>query len=107
MYMFLVNFFNRRDSWSACPAGYFLNGLYRTAGQNVHNTEQGKCCKPVNHPKRYDQCYDENIKYKFDKQGWSTCSKAGFYVVGVYRTAYWHHNIDKLKCCKMLTGKNL
>jgi hypothetical protein len=65
--MLFQKIFNRPNSWSVCPAGYFLNGLYRTAGQNLHNIEQGKCCKPVNHPKRYEQCYDENIIRKFDK----------------------------------------
>ncbi|CAB3993688.1 Hypothetical predicted protein [Paramuricea clavata] len=96
---------DKPNSWSVCPAGYFLNGLYRTAGQNLHNIEVGKCCKPVNHPKRYEQCYDENIRFKFDRQGWSTCTKAGFYVVGVYRGADWLHNIDRLRCCKMLRVK--
>jgi hypothetical protein len=83
--MLFQYFLNRPNSRSVCPAGYFLNGHYRTAGQNLHNVEDGKCCKPVNHPNRYADCYDENVRTKFNKEGWTTCSKIGYYVVGGFR----------------------
>ena len=96
----------RPGTWSLCPTGYFLNGLYRTGGNNLHNIEEGHCCKPVNHPTRYESCYHEYIRHDFDKQKWTTCKKTGYYVVGVYRDAHkdWLHNIDYFKCCKMWTG---
>ena len=31
--------------------------------------EEGKYCKPVNHLNWYEDCYDENVRAKFDKQG--------------------------------------
>ena len=103
---FLGCFLNRKNTWSLCPIGYFLNGLYRTGGNNLHNIEEGKCCKPVNHPKLYEHCYHEYIRYEFDKKGWTTCKKTGYYVVGVFRdhNKDWLHDIDYLKCCKMWTG---
>ena len=96
----------RPSTWSVCPEGFFLNGLYRTSGHNLHNIEEGKCCKPVTHPKSYEHCYNEYIRYEFDKQGWTTCKKTGYYVAGVYRdhNKDWLHDIDYLKCCKMWTG---
>ena len=102
-----VLFSYRPGTWSTCPSGYFLNGLYRTSGNNLHNIEEGKCCKPVNHPNLYGQCYYEDIRLRFDEAGWSVCSRNGYFVTGIYRDSYndWLHNIDKLKCCKMWTGK--
>jgi hypothetical protein len=96
------------STWSVCPDGYFLNGLYRSKGDNLHNIEEGKCCKPVNHPKLYEHCYHEYIRYEFDKKGWTTCKKTGYYVVGVFRdhNKDWLHDIDYFKCCKMWTGNS-
>ena len=98
--------FIRDSTWSVCPQGYFLNGLNRTKG---HNIEEGKCCKPVNHPNKYAHCYNEYIRYEFDRKGWTTCKKAGYYVTGLYKDANgdWLHNIDYFRCCKMWTGKYL
>ena len=110
VYTFIDNYFllfYRKETWSTCPSGYFLNGLYRTNGNNLHNIEEGWCCKPQGHPEWYDGCYYEDISTRFDQKGWSNCSKLGYYVTGVHRDNYdnWLHNIDKLKCCKMWTGK--
>ncbi|XP_046863448.1 adhesive plaque matrix protein 2-like, partial [Xenia sp. Carnegie-2017] len=98
--------FDKPGTWSVCPNGYFLNGLYRTKGQRLHNIEEGKCCKPVNHPDRYGHCYNENIIRRFNRKGWTTCRKRGYYVTGFYRDLHgnWLHNIDYLKCCKMFAG---
>ncbi|XP_046863842.1 uncharacterized protein LOC124457679 isoform X2 [Xenia sp. Carnegie-2017] len=94
---------DKKSTWSVCPQGYFLNGLYRTKGQNLHNIEEGKCCKPIRHPNRYGGCYNEYIRHEFDRKGWTTCKKAGYYVTGLYRdhNGDWLHNIDYFKCCKM------
>ena len=96
----------RRNKWSVCPAGYFLNGLYRTSGEKLNNIEEGKCCKPVNHPAYYEDCYDDYIRTEFDKKGWTLCRKIGYYIVGLFHDAYkdWLHNIDYFRCCKMWTG---
>ncbi|XP_046863423.1 delta-like protein 4 [Xenia sp. Carnegie-2017] len=92
----------KKKGWSACSIGYFLNGLYRTNGQHLHNLEEGKCCKPVNHPDNYGDCYYENIKNDFNKKGWALCKKDGYYVTGLRRDCGdWLKDIDSFKCCKM------
>ena len=106
-YLFLIKKF-RPGTWSVCPGGYFLNGLYRSSGNNLHNIELGKCCKPKGHPNKYVNCYNELTRQTFDKKGWSRCKRIGYYVAGLYkdRNGDWLHNIDKLKCCKMFRGTN-
>ncbi len=104
--MFLHSIY-RQNTWSFCPNGYFLNGLYRTNGFNLHNIEKAKCCKPANHPKFYEHCYPEYTGATFDNEGWTTCKKAGYYVAGVKRDggpSDWLYNIEYFKCCKMWTG---
>ncbi|XP_028414918.1 uncharacterized protein LOC114538005 [Dendronephthya gigantea] len=99
--------FDTNNKSSVCPVGYFLNGLYRNAdGDDVlhelHRIEQGYCCKPNNHPNRYGLCYDEDVGTSFNQEGWSNCSKAGYYITGLYR-GYgdnWLNNIDKFRCCQ-------
>lgn len=101
-------FFIRKNEWSLCPSGFFLNGLYRNSGDKLHKIEEGRCCKPKTHPNWYGQCYDENVGIAFDKQGWSKCSKTGHYITGVHRDSGtdWLHNIDKFRCCQMFpSGK--
>ncbi|XP_046863442.1 uncharacterized protein LOC124457205 [Xenia sp. Carnegie-2017] len=100
------NTFDKQGTWSYCFNGYFLNGLYRTKGKRLHNIEEGKCCKPVNHPDKYGDCYDEDIGEKFNKKGWALCKRAGYYITGLYRGPgdNWLHSIDQLKCCKMFGG---
>ncbi|CAB4018787.1 neurogenic locus Notch -like [Paramuricea clavata] len=94
---------DKKNEWSLCPSGYFLNGLYRNSGDKLHKIEEGRCCKPKTHPNWYGQCYDENVGIAFDKQGWSKCSKTGHYITGVHRDSGtdWLHNIDKFRCCQM------
>ncbi|XP_046864158.1 neurogenic locus notch homolog protein 1-like [Xenia sp. Carnegie-2017] len=93
--------FNKKG-WSVCSNGYFLNALYRTNGQHLHNLQGGKCCKPVNHPDKYGDCYHENIKNDFKKKGWTMCKKDGYYVTGLRRdSGDWLKDIDSFKCCKM------
>ncbi|XP_046863970.1 uncharacterized protein LOC124457823 [Xenia sp. Carnegie-2017] len=98
-----VKTLDKPGTWSVCPRGYFLNGLYRSSGNNLHNIELGKCCKPKGHPNKYVNCYNELTRQTFDKKGWSRCKRIGYYVAGLYkdRNGDWLHNIDKLKCCKM------
>ncbi len=106
LYILCIYIQYRSSNWSVCPEGYFLNGLYRSSGQNLHNIEKGKCCKPANHPKSYEHCYDEYIGKKFDKKGWTTCEKPGYYFTGVKPDGKddWLHNMEYFKCCKMWTG---
>ncbi|CAB4009299.1 Hypothetical predicted protein, partial [Paramuricea clavata] len=98
---------NRNNQWSFCPSGYFLNGLYRTSGHGLHNIEEGRCCRPSNHPDRYGSCYNEDVAVSFNTEGWSSCSKAGYYITGVYRGSGKDEldNIDKFRCCQMAIGK--
>ena len=85
--------------------GYFLNGLYISAPYNLHNIEHGRCCKPRNHPDGYGLCYTEDLGESFEREGWTSCSKLGYYITGVYRgSGNWLKNIDKFRCCQMATG---
>ncbi|XP_078359384.1 uncharacterized protein LOC144643868 [Oculina patagonica] len=92
---------DRKNSWAVCPDGYFLQGLYRTAGHNLYNIEEGRCCKPNNLPKMYGHCYNHNVWGSFDRKGWSICND-GYYLTGIYKGI-----CDKLyclewfKCCTM------
>ena len=100
--------FYRNNKWSFCPWGYFLNGLYRTDLNNLYNIDQGNCCKPNNHSGGYGLCYDEDVTVSFKKEGWSNCSKPGYYITGLYRGSGGNElgNIDKFRCCEMAsTGK--
>ena len=89
------------NRWSTCSSGYFLQGLYRSDGDDLHNIEYGKCCKPANHPYLWGGCYHEDIKSSFNKKGWSKCSD-GYYMTGLFRgTCNKLSCIEKIKCCMM------
>ena len=71
----------------------------------MHNIERGHCCKPSNHPDGYGSCYTEDVGESFEREGWTNCSKLGYYITGVYRgSGDWLKNIDKFRCCQMSTG---
>ena len=104
--LFLLFFMSSDNMWNLCPFGYFLNGLGRSDAENfLHNLEYGHCCKPNNHPNKFGSCYDEDVGTSFDQEGWSVCSKAGYYyIAGLYRGSgkNWLNNIDKFRCCEMI-----
>ena len=86
---------------------YFLNGLEIPEGKNLHNIEEGHCCKPRSHPAGYGLCYDEEGE-SFEREGWTNCSKIGYYITGVYRgSGDWLKNIDKFRCCQMAAGNEI
>ncbi|CAL1535882.1 unnamed protein product [Lymnaea stagnalis] len=95
--------FDNNNVWANCPAGYFLQGLYRS-GQFpglLHNIEDGRCTKPADHPNYYGQCYDEDISVCFDDKGLCKC-KDDYLVAGLYRgTCDNLYCLETLKCCKM------
>ncbi|CAB4001304.1 Hypothetical predicted protein [Paramuricea clavata] len=96
--------FNRQNHWNLCTPGYYLSGLYRTGGNNLHNIEAAWCCKPNEAPNSYTSCYDEDVSLKFnwDKEGMVSCTTAGFYITGLYRSECdILHCIDTFKCCKL------
>ena len=98
----------RNDTWSVCPAGYFLNGFGTYGVHYLHNIQHGHCCKPSNHPDGYGLCYTEDVGDSFEKEGWTNCSKLGYYITGVYRgSGYWLKNIDKFRCCQMAAGNEI
>ena len=81
--------------------GYFLNGLFRNNGHQLYAIEKGYCCKPNNFSDQYDSCYDEDVGISFYQKGWSNCSRAGYYITGLYRgSGHWLNNIDKFRCCE-------
>ena len=85
--------------------GYFLNGLNISDVHYLSNIENSHCCKPSNHPVGYGSCYTEDVGESFERQGWTNCSKLGYYITGVYRgSGNWLKNIDKFRCCQMAAG---
>ena len=91
--------------WALCPAGHFLQGLYRTSDDWLHNIEEGKCCKPVGLPNAYGKCVDKDIGISFDNKGVSSCDD-GYYMAGFYRGVCDRlYCIEKIKCCKMYESK--
>ena len=72
----------------------------------LKNIEHGHCCKPEEHPEQYRLCYDEDVSVSFNDEGWSSCSKKGYYITGLYR-AYGEglSGIEKFRCCQMTIGK--
>jgi len=92
--------FDKNYSWNRCPTNYFLTGLYRTSGEQLHNLEQGKCCRPSG--ALHKNCYTQDISKSFDKQGWSQCRES-FFVTGLYRGSGNNlYQIEYLSCCQML-----
>ncbi|XP_059161549.1 aerolysin-like [Physella acuta] len=90
--------FDRGNTWANCPAGYFLNGLYRSTNGNdlLFNIEEGRCSKPADHPSYYGHCYDHDISICFDNEGLCRCNE-DYYVTGLYRSS-----CDKLYCLEFL-----
>ena len=85
--------------------GYFLNGLNISDVHYLSNIENSHCCKPSNHPVGYGSGYTEDVGESFERQGWTNCSKLGYYITGVYRgSGNWLKNIDKFRCCQMAAG---
>lgn len=94
----------RPASWASCSTGYFLNGLYRTTGHQIHNIEEGRCSKPLGSPDKYTDCYEQDVSSSFDEIGWSTCVANGYFVAGIYRDRNGDelNNISKFKCCTIV-----
>ena len=69
-------------------------------------------CVPIflecNHPDNYGLCYNEDGGASFEGEGWSCCSKYGYYITGVYRgSGNWLKNIDKFRCCQIAASKEI
>ncbi|XP_028400042.1 fibropellin-1-like [Dendronephthya gigantea] len=78
--------FDKDKTWNLCTDGYYLSGLYRSSGNNLHNIEKAWCCKPRGAPNSCTSCYNENVRTKFDynKKGMVSCLKPGHYITGLY-----------------------
>ena len=91
----------RNHAWATCPNGTYLQGIYKSGGNLLHNIELGKCCQPKGLPDRWGQCYDQDVTISFDKEGWSSCNKS-YYMVGIYRGSCDSiFCIETFKCCQM------
>lgn len=91
--------------WGSCPAGFFLHGLVRSGSGNgqLHNIEEGRCSKPAEHPRRYGECYEENVASCFLNGGLCAC-REGFFITALYRDSCGRLEcLQKLRCCKMAT----
>ncbi|XP_059158489.1 uncharacterized protein LOC131942620 [Physella acuta] len=90
------------NTWSLCPAGYFLSGLYRSKGNwSPDYIDQAQCHKPLNHPASYGYCYDLDITGCLKQASCCRCF-TGTYAVGVYRVGCNDLRcLTKLRCCRM------
>ncbi|KAL9981034.1 hypothetical protein ACROYT_G009689, partial [Oculina patagonica] len=82
---------------------FYLNGLRKSDGGDLHNIEEGQCCRPVNQPdNKYYDCYDEDVTMSFDNRGWNQCQREGYFMTGLYKSNCDKiYCIEKLKCCRM------
>ena len=90
--------------WALCPTGYYLNGLRLGGGPPTYlqHIDEGQCCHPQGHPNSYEDCYDEDVTYSFDDEGWSACKKDGYFMTGFYKSGCNDlYCIEKFRCCKM------
>ncbi|XP_028419313.1 uncharacterized protein LOC114545227 [Dendronephthya gigantea] len=105
-----VHSFDRHNNWNLCPSGYYLSGLYRSHGHNLHNIEHAWCCKPRGAPNSYKSCYHENVWTRFDwnKKGMISCSRKGHFITGLYRsTCNFMYCIELFKCCQLHEGDDI
>ncbi|KAI8798797.1 Biomphalysin 22 [Biomphalaria glabrata] len=96
--------FSKDQSWSRCPSGYFLQGIYTTVNSDgtthLHNIEHGRCAKIGIYPPYYRDCYAEDVH--FNEAKLYECTKDGYFIAGLYR-----HKcnaplcIGKFYCCHM------
>ncbi|XP_028390700.1 uncharacterized protein LOC114515610 [Dendronephthya gigantea] len=103
-----VHSFDKHRTWNLCPAGYYLSGLHRSHGHNLHNIEHARCCKPRGAPNSYKSCYDEGVWSSFDwnRKGMVSCKKPGHFITGLYRSTCNHlYCIDMFKCCELSDGR--
>jgi hypothetical protein len=46
-------------------------------------------------------CYHQNWWHTFDRKGWSTCEKPGYYIAGLWRNSCNKlYCIEWVKCCR-------
>ena len=92
-----------RKGWSTCNNGYYMTGLYNTAGPRLGNIEEAKCCRPKSQRKQWGQCYNLNVWHSFDNRGWNKCA-SGYFMAGLYKSACQElYCLEEFKCCKMGT----
>ena len=95
------------NRWALCSSSYYLNGM-RTSGTTdviKSQIEEGRCCRPQNHPNSYEDCYDEDSWMSLYQKGWRECEKPGYYLAGIHRDGCNELGcIDMLRCCKMKAG---
>ena len=88
--------------WSTCRNGYFMTGLFRSAGQYLNNIEEAKCCRPKVAARRWGHCYNLNVWHSFDREGWSGCQH-NYFMTGLYRSSCNQlYCLEEFKCCKMI-----
>jgi hypothetical protein len=94
--------------WAACPAGRFLDGLYRvggryTEGEGVQQITMGDCCKAPELPAEWGECHEQDVFREANVM--YTCSPTiggkPTAVVGLHRGASHDtlDDIDKMRCC--------
>ena len=91
----------RHSGWCTCTDGSYLTGFYRSSGQKLHNLEEGYCHR-VPRSRRWGICYNQNVRRSFDKKGMSKCQRAGYFMVGVWKSRNCDglHCLETFRCCK-------
>ena len=91
-----------------CPDGYFLSGLERSGDINgdsyLHNIEYGHCCKPLDGPAGYKDCFKANVwdHFNADNEGVKSCDRDGYFITGIYRSVCdLVYCIEEFMCCSM------
>lgn len=75
---------NNSGTWSYCPTGMALRGLYSQGGKNVGAITTAKCCGNSNAFVLLSQCKQVFWTNTMKSKGWSTCP-VGQYLVGLRR----------------------
>jgi hypothetical protein len=95
-------------SWAECPAGYFLDGLYRTGsrhseGDGPEQITRGSCCKAADMGTEYGACSEvdifreANVMYECP----TTSDGKPTAVTAIHRGAMHEtlDDLDKMRCC--------
>ena len=82
-----------------------MSGLYFPSGDRYF--DQIQCCRPLNHPESYEECYVEDVfSTSLNGADVSECQREGYFITGFYEenhgpSDFPRPRLEKFKCCKM------
>lgn len=95
------------STWSYCPTGMALNGLYSDGGKDLNSLKTSRCCGQSNSFVLLSQCKQVFWWSTMKTKGWSTCP-AGMYLVGLRHNKKSRSGVSALDqgtCCRYKTEK--